>query len=207
MQRFATYVRANDRAALTSQQEGLISFGESHGWKHVKTFADAGPPREGMERLMSALTDGEFEILVISDPSRLGRDSLSAVDFVSRLVHSGVRLFSADGKGEISLEDTSRIAKLLGIASASPARYRVTGEAGERAFELLKELLGNAVEGYLTGTYGVTVRYERGQPVEVRTTSQTLHPMPRDTEANEQLQSLDRLDGIVKELSDAASRS
>lgn len=81
-------VGPSDRLESVADQVSLCRlFAESHGWDVVAVYEDpvrSGPPRrEGLMRMLHDAARSAFDILLVRDPARLGRD----VGFVRQLLN------------------------------------------------------------------------------------------------------------------------
>lgn len=100
--RIAIYARVSTnegRQHLANQLRQLRSYATAQGWKVVEEFTDeetgAKETRPGLERMLTAASRKEFDIVLIFDLSRLTRRGpASAFKILERLKTSGVDLWS-----------------------------------------------------------------------------------------------------------------
>src|SRR5579871_2640435 len=100
--RVALYVRisTNDsKQDLSNQTSELVRYAKRMGWTRTYTFEDrasgAATKRPGLEELMQAAAERKFDLLLVTDLSRLTRGGpASAFVFIERLKKCGVHFWS-----------------------------------------------------------------------------------------------------------------
>lgn len=105
-----------DAKSITRQVEHARAFAATKGWAVVEDciFVDDGisgaefAKRPGFLRLMNALKPRPgFEVLIMSEESRLGRESLETGYAFKQLVSAGVRVFLYMGDRERTLDSAT----------------------------------------------------------------------------------------------------
>lgn len=160
--RAAIYARkSTDQGALNDehrsvarQVENARRYADEMGWtvddSHV--YSDAGisgaefANRPGFVRLMAALTPkAPFDVLVMSEESRLGRESIETAFAMKQLTQAGVRLFFYLERRERTLDTPIEKAMLaLQTMADEMERHR----ARQRTFDALER---KARAGHVTG--------------------------------------------------------
>lgn len=104
--RIAAYVRYSSdhqRAASIADQVALLSaLATARGLPAPRVFEDAAisgthTHRPGLQALLAEAADGQIDVLLIEDLSRLARDLGDTDRLVKRLAFAGVRILAADG--------------------------------------------------------------------------------------------------------------
>jgi DNA invertase Pin-like site-specific DNA recombinase len=106
--------KAQDAKSNTRQLEHARQYGAKQGWTLDDHFiyADDGVSgaeferRPGLQKLLAALAPRPpFQVLIVSEVSRLGRDTVSTLLVIKRLRDAGVRIVSyLDGR-DVTLDD------------------------------------------------------------------------------------------------------
>jgi site-specific DNA recombinase len=149
-------VRDTKNKSVEHQHERAIAYIKKKGWtvsdEHV--FKDDGISgaeyvnRPGLVQLLACLPKRgkpPFDVLVMSEPSRLGRDITRNAAFVVSIIESGVRIFYylTDEEEKADTPEQQIFLTLRGYASAVE---RI--KAGQRTRSKLVE---RAKQGYVTG--------------------------------------------------------
>lgn len=91
-----------DAKSVARQLTRAREFAAKRGWRFDErcVFSDDGISgaefrrRPGLQRLLAALHKPKFQVLVISEPSRLGREQIETAWILKQIVDGGVRVFS-----------------------------------------------------------------------------------------------------------------
>jgi len=112
--RCATYGRKSDDnpESVEGQLEAARTYAETHGWTVVREFSDSGVSggefvdRAGFNALMDAVQakHREFDVLVMRDVDRLGRDQFRTALALQDITEHGVRVFTYADDTELKLE-------------------------------------------------------------------------------------------------------
>src|SRR5688572_31847466 len=105
-----------DVKSISVQREACVKFAEGRGWtvdeKYV--FADdavsgATFDRPGLQALLTAAASkpAPFQKLVVTEQSRIGRDTVGTLVVVQRLEDAGIEIWSASDGRPITLADES----------------------------------------------------------------------------------------------------
>jgi DNA invertase Pin-like site-specific DNA recombinase len=145
---------SDDAKSVTRQIEHARAYATTKGWRvsgaHV--FVDDGisgaefATRPGFQRLMAAVeTKPPFQVLVMSEESRLGREAIETGYAIKRLLQAGVRIFVYLEDREIKLGTFADnvIAYLRGETSAEERR-----KGSQRTYDAMQRL---ARAGHVTG--------------------------------------------------------
>jgi site-specific DNA recombinase len=104
---------ADDAKSVTRQIEHAKAYAARKGWAVLDEciFVDNGisgaelERRPGVERLRAALRpSAAFEVLIVSEQSRLSRDTADTLQVLKELARAGVRVFAYQDDRPISLE-------------------------------------------------------------------------------------------------------
>ena len=176
---------ADDQKSVTRQIEGGRSLGASRGWalaaQHV--YCDDGisgaefSARPGLMQMMAAAARREFDVLIISESSRLGREQIETAFVLKKLHMSGVKVVSyLDGR---ELLITTPMDKMLRSIKAFADEQEREG-ARERTHDAMvrKARLGHVTGGRVFGYDNVAV-YALGEA------SQSAKPLYKVHEVNE----------------------
>jgi DNA invertase Pin-like site-specific DNA recombinase len=151
---------ADDAKSVSRQIDRARQFAESRGWTvdDAHVYVDDGiggaefAKRAGLQRLLSAVGRSGFDAVIVSEASRLGRESLETGYVMKQIMRAGVRLFSyLDGR-EIKVENAVDKA-VLAIQGMADEMERE--RARQRTYDALER---KAREGHVTGgrTFGYT---------------------------------------------------
>lgn len=92
---------------LKMQEKNLLEYAEQMGFTVAGTSSDLGSglnfERPGLQRMTAAAQGSEFELLLVKNLSRLGRDTQRAFAFMEQLGALGISVFSPL-EGEIKLD-------------------------------------------------------------------------------------------------------
>ncbi len=148
--------RHEDAKSVTRQAERAREFVRDHGWTIAEeplyvddgvSGAEFGARRPGLQALLAAVrqTPRPFDVLVVSEQSRLGRETLGTLVVIRQIQEAGVRIFSYLDDREITLEeDTDEIQEFIRSWSSSQERRK----ASQRTREALER---KAKLGHVTG--------------------------------------------------------
>jgi site-specific DNA recombinase len=145
----------NEDARSTSRQiERAREYAARKGWAvdEQYVFSDDAvsgaewQQRHGFNRLVAALdTHAPFQVLIVSELSRIGRDTVRTPYFVQQIEEAGVEIWGYLSDQQISLADeSSEIHTIFNSLAASFERRR----ASQRTRDALKR---RAEQGYVTG--------------------------------------------------------
>jgi len=107
--------RAADAKSVTRQVQRAKEFAKARGWRFddALVFSDDGisgaefRARPGLNSLLSAVKEKRHRLgaLVVSEQSRLGRDTIRTLALIQSLNDSGVRIYSYLEDRELSIDD------------------------------------------------------------------------------------------------------
>ena len=154
----------DDQKSVTRQTEGGHSLAASRGWavaaQHV--YSDDGisgaefSARPALTQMMAAATRREFDVLIISDSSRLGREQIETAFLLKRLDMCGVKVVTYRDGHELLI--TTPMDKILRSIRAFADEQEREG-ARERTHEAMvrKARLGHVTGGRVFGYHNVPV--------------------------------------------------
>jgi len=101
----AGYVRVSskgqvDNESLTTQRRSIKDYAKSKGWELLDIYADEGisggstKQRPALLRLLCDAKDGKFNVLIIRDLSRFGRNATELLNNCEDLERAGIQLWS-----------------------------------------------------------------------------------------------------------------
>jgi site-specific DNA recombinase len=140
--------------SVTRQIDRARDFAADRGWvvadEHI--YVDEGisgaefEAREGLMRLLSALTPTPpFNVLIVMNTDRLGREQYESAYTLKRLVQAGVRVFEyLDGRECLLDTPIAKLVEMIGCYRAEEERY----QASQRTRDALAR---KAEQGYVTG--------------------------------------------------------
>lgn len=152
-----------DVKSIEVQRNLALRFAEKQGWtlddRYV--FADDGISgaeflaRPGLQALLGALKPAApFKVLVVSEQSRLGRETLDTLLVIREIERAGVSIFSADGRAITMENDTGEIMSFLDS-------WRDTGERKKTIVRVRNAAFNRHAAGYVTGGKVYGYRNER----------------------------------------------
>jgi DNA invertase Pin-like site-specific DNA recombinase len=153
-----------DVKSISVQREACVRFAESRGWtideKYV--FADdavsgATFDRPGLKALLAAAASSPapFTKLVVTEQSRIGRDTVGTIVVVQKLEDAGIEIWSVADNRQITLADESNeIMTLLGAWRDKAERRKTITRVRRAAFN-------NHEKGYVAGGTVYGYRNER----------------------------------------------
>jgi DNA invertase Pin-like site-specific DNA recombinase len=161
---------SDDEKSVARQIEHARHYAGRKGFtvRDEYTFSDDGvsgalfgPKRPGLARLLRALTPRPpFEVLLLSEESRLGRDQIETLNVLKQIIEAGVRVFVYLDDREVTLGDAVQTAmvQLRGFAAAAERE-----QASKRTHDAL---LRKARAGHVTGgrVYGYSNVDILGEP-------------------------------------------
>ena len=154
-----------DHKSVTRQVEHAKAFAEARGWtvNDDRIFMDDGisgaeyQNRPGFTRLLTCLKD--VDVLVMSEPSRLGRDMLRNAFYLGEIIEAGTRIFYYLTQEEEKLDTPEQkiMATLKSYASEVERQ-----KASQRARDALerKALRGQVAGGRVYGLRNVWVSHD-----------------------------------------------
>jgi site-specific DNA recombinase len=88
-------VQAEEGRSLSAQKAEMREFAETRGWKVVAEFVDAGETgrntdRPGLQAALEAAEEGEFDVLLVHELSRLSRSVTDTIGTFEKLGEMGV---------------------------------------------------------------------------------------------------------------------
>ena len=103
------------------------TFAAARGWEVSEVFADDGlsgatyAMLKSRQQMVDAAVEGRFQVLVISEQSRLGRDMIEAAYLIKTVSESGVDIYSYLDSQRISVDDevAQAMTMLRGFAGAA----------------------------------------------------------------------------------------
>ena len=151
--------KATDAKSVTRQKDNGIAYATAHGWtlnpSHI--YSDDGvsgaefDKRPGLQALLKALTPTPpFQVLIVSETSRLGRNTFKTLDVIQQLTEHGVRLFSYLDDRELTIDDE------LGEMNAFMQTLAATMERRKHSQRAVDTSVRKAKSGHVTGgrTFG-----------------------------------------------------
>jgi site-specific DNA recombinase len=131
--------KAADRKSTAVQLAECREFAKARGWRVVREFVDDGisgaemRDRPGLASLIEAV-EGQslpFDVLLVTERSRIARESIDGLALLKRLLDSGLTMWETGGRGEqITLESASdKIREFMHLFAADMER----GKGSERS--------------------------------------------------------------------------
>jgi len=161
--------------SVTRQLENARSYAERHGWTvaddHV--FVNDGvsgaefAKRPGLVRLLNALSPRPpFEVLVMSEESRLGREAIETAYVLKRIIASGVRVFFYLEDRERTLDSpTDKL--MLSVTTFADEMEREKARQRTADAMVRKAKAGHVTGGVVYGYHNAEVRSPEGQRLHV----------------------------------------
>src|SRR5260370_27748213 len=152
--------KSEDAKSVTRQLDRAREYATAHGWtlddRYV--YTDDGvsgaefKKRPGLSALRAALEPkAPFQVLIVSEQSRLGRDAIRTMSLIQEIQEADVRIFAYLDDREITVEDEmAEIQTFVGSWASSSERRK----AGQRVADTLKrraeagQVAGGKVYGY-----------------------------------------------------------
>jgi site-specific DNA recombinase len=141
----------NEEARSTTRQVARATeYAQVRGWTVGATFLDDGvsgatyAKLEGRTRLLGAAEAGAFQILVVSEQSRLGRDMIEVAYTIKRIAECGVRIFSYLDDAEIGVEGEQALLTML-------RGYKDQGQRGDTSKRVYDAALRRVRAGQVAG--------------------------------------------------------
>lgn len=99
--------------ALKRQRQQLMDYAEQMAFKVVGSSQDLASgmnfDRPGLVRINEAAQARQLDVLIVSDVSRIGRDTIQTMDYLNQLEQMGVSAYSPlEGRLDFSLRYTVR---------------------------------------------------------------------------------------------------
>lgn len=155
--------RDDDAKSITRQLERCREYAAAQGWTLPEelVFSDDGisgaafnrRERPGLYALLDALaSQSRFTVLVVSEQSRLGRDSIRTLALIQQLEDAGVAIHAyLDGRRITVAEDTDEVQSFMAAWASSQERRK----ASQRTRDALRR---KAEQGFVAGgkVYGYT---------------------------------------------------
>lgn len=173
--RAAIYARRSteehQHASIATQVESAVAFAHARGWTVGETFTDDGisgsefERRPGLTRMIGAAGAGEFDVLIVRDLDRIGRDTLRVPLIVERLSERGVAVWCYSSGERVHIDDPTAVFLATAVSFARALEVKALRS---RTTERLRSLatkgrcVGGEVYGYrrVRTTDGDGVRYE-----------------------------------------------
>ncbi len=166
--------RNADTKSVTIQADDCRAFAAKNGWtvddNHVYTDdgisgAVFGDGRPALARLLSNL-DGNrpFDVLLVTEQSRIGRDAILTLSTILKIQNAGVRIFEARSGREITVNDAEGLGEIQEFIKAwGGAQERK--KAGERVRPALRRRAeaGHVPGGKVFGYRNVEVKNGDGK--------------------------------------------
>jgi site-specific DNA recombinase len=160
--------RNEEARSVTRQVEHATAYAQAHGWtvspQHVYVDDNASGAewtrRHGLNRLLAAIETGRppFSVLIVSELSRIGRDSVRVPYIVQRIEEAGVEIHGYLSGQRISVDDElGEMQTMLHSLAASYERRR----AKQRTHDAL---LRRARAGYIAN--GICFGYHNAPVLE-----------------------------------------
>jgi site-specific DNA recombinase len=162
---------ADDQKSVTRQVEHARAYAQGKGWRvdEAAVFVDDGisgaefATRPGFLRLMNALKSRPaFQVLVMSEESRLGREAIETAYALKQLVQAGVRVFFYLEDRERTLDSpTDKI--MLSLTAFADELEREKGRQRTTDAMVRKARAGHVTGGRVFGYHNVPVLDATGQ--------------------------------------------
>ena len=145
---------ADEAKSVTRQKEHATAYAVRHGWTVPEAciFVDDGisgaefANRPGFVRLMASLKPRPpFQVLIMSEESRLGREAIETAYALKQLIQAGVRVFFYLEDRERTLDSPTDKIKLTLTAFADELERE---KARQRTYDAM---MRKAKAGYVTG--------------------------------------------------------
>lgn len=147
-----------DELSVARQEATARAFAAARGWEvngHVYSDTASGAEfarRRGLGRLMAALRPRPpFDVLLVTDRDRLGREQVESAYLLKTLLQAGVRVFECQGEGrEITLSSpTDKI--IMAVQGYAAEVERAQATARTRAALEHRARAGRSVGGRIFG--------------------------------------------------------
>ena len=146
---------SDEQKSVARQIEHAKAYAKSKGWTVPDPYvfvddgvsgAEFGKRRPGLIGLMNALKpEPPFQVLIMSEESRLGRDRIKTEYHLQDIIEAGVRVFYYLSDHEARMDDaTSSFMQSVKLYAAQVEREK----AQQRAYDAM---VGKAKAGYVTG--------------------------------------------------------
>ena len=163
---------SEDQKSVTRQVEAAKAYAARKGWRIVDdyVYVDDGisgaefVKRPGFIRLMNALTPRPpFQVLIMSEESRLGREQIEVAYVMKQILEAGVRVFLYLEDRERTL-DSPMDKMLLSLASFAAETER--DKARQRTYDAMarKAQLGQVTGGRVYGYDNVEILLPGAMP-------------------------------------------
>ncbi len=162
---------ADEQRSVARQVEHAIAYAHRKGWtvEDAYVFVDDGisgaefAARPGFVRLMNALTPRPpFQVLVMSEESRLGREAIATAYALKQIVQAGVRLFFYMEDRERTLDSpTDKI--MLSLTAFADELEREKGRQRTYDAMIRKARAGHVTGGRVFGYDNVEVLNASGE--------------------------------------------
>jgi site-specific DNA recombinase len=136
-----------DAKSVTRQVEHAKAYAKRKGW-HVEdrfVYSDDGisgvefKHRPGLTRLRAALSSPGFSILIVSEQSRLGRDTLRTLEVIRDLEDAGVQIYSYLDDRRLSLADSmGEVSQFMQSWAGAEERRKASQRARDTAMKLAR---------------------------------------------------------------------
>ena len=113
MMKVLLYGRVNQKEiSVDCQMDRLRSFCRDNGYEVIREITDCCSGSTVGYNLAGLLTDPgrDYDAIVISDPSRISRNTVKLLETVGKMRERGIHLISADGAGYDSIPEALALA-------------------------------------------------------------------------------------------------
>src|SRR5437879_1636090 len=106
--------KSEDIKSVTRQLDRAKAYADAHGWTldECHVFTDDGisgaefKKRPGLQALLATLEPmSPFQVLIVSEQSRLGRDTIRTLGVIQQITEADVKIFSYLDDREITVDD------------------------------------------------------------------------------------------------------
>ncbi len=149
---------SEDAKSVTRQKERAMEYAEKKDWAVLGEhfYADDGisgaefEHRPGLQRLLTALKPHPpFQVLILYDLDRLGRDQIETISIMKRIVEAGVVIADLSADRLITPETLADTMEVLLLQVRAFAATTERKKAGQRSKDALAR---RAKAGYVTGS-------------------------------------------------------
>src|SRR5215831_5990341 len=153
--------KANEVKSVVAQERDCRAFASIKGWDVVEVFADDGVSgasfsragRPSFYKLLDAVeAKPNFDVLIVSEQSRIGRDTVRTLNAILTIREAGIRIVESRSGREITLDtDSDEIQEMVRAWSSSNERRKARERVAPRLRERAKDgyVPGGRVFGYL----------------------------------------------------------
>jgi site-specific DNA recombinase len=120
-----------DNTSIPNQKQDIESTMKQEGWRHLQHYVDESKTgskiagREDFQRMMKDAANDMFDVVVVSDISRFGRDGYDIIDS-ARTLKSAFGVDLVDTKGQYDTRDHRRVlGNFMFAGVAQDERFRI----------------------------------------------------------------------------------